>query len=200
MGDTSYKRSQLYHLVQHVGGRSHVFCHQCGWGLQINITPNGQRGPKGVIRDFGPRLSIQMSVRIIEIKLSLYHNDHILGDYFLVFRAWADNVGRWPYSVLFFCRLDCLLKIKKIGVHMGTGKTFENVRFQRFIRTLTSTTYRLLVHTTHTVTPIDMTFCTYVQASVLYKIAIGTTKLRLQRFSAIWNFVKNTFLLNPPTA
>ena len=51
--------------------------------------------------------------------------------------------------------------------------------------TLTSATYRLLGRTTHIVTPIDMKFCIYVQVSVLYKIAIGTTKLRLQNLSTI---------------
>ena len=48
-------------------------------------------------------------------------------------------------------------------------------------------------------TPIDMKFCTYVQASILYKIAIGNTKGCLIFFSAILNFVKNMFLLTPPT-
>ena len=62
-----------------------------------------------------------------------------------------------------------------------------------YLETLTSATYRLLGHTTHTVTPIDLKFCTDMQASVLYKIAIGTTNLRLEKNSAILNFVKNTF-------
>ena len=38
-----------------------------------------------------------------------------------------------------------------------------------------------------------------MQASVLYKIAIGTTKVCLGKLSAILNFVKNTFLLTSPT-
>ena len=49
-----------------------------------------------------------------------------------------------------------------------------------------------------TVSPIDLKFDTHVQLRVIYKKASWTTKVRLTRFSAILNFLKNTFLTSPP--
>ena len=77
-------------------------------------------------------------------------------------------------------------KLKKTGVRMGTGEN-DSISEASYSDTLTSATYRLLGHTTHTVT---FTFYTYAQASVLYKIAIGTTKVSLEKKSAILNFVE----------
>ena len=93
-------------------------------------------------------------------------------------------------------------KLTKFGVHIGTGiGNFRNLHISEVSQseTLTSATYRILGHTKHTVTPIDLKFGTHKQSSVLYKIAIVTTKVRLEHFSAIFNFVKNTSLPTPPT-
>ena len=129
-------------------------------------------------------------------------------------RDWADIVGRSPYcncvdssyyyfrtSTAFLGALTYSEVEKNFPCTLGLAKNWGKLNISHVSRSemLTSTTYRLLGHTTHTVTPIGLKFFTYVQASLLHKIAIGTTRLHLLHFSAILNFVKNTFLLTPPT-
>ena len=102
----------------------------------------------------------------------------------------ADILGLSPYcnwtdysSILLFHKFDCLLGGLPIFQYwqiswctFGLANNFTICHISHS-ETLTSATYRLLRHTTHTLTPIGLKCCTYVQANVLYKIAIGTTNL-----------------------
>ena len=90
--------------------------------------------------------------------------------------------------LLLFYGKDCCLfgglsysEVEKMWcAHWGLAKNFKifHISEVSYSDTLTSATYRFL----------HLTFCTYVSASVLYKIAIGTTEVRLEKMSAIFEF------------
>ena len=130
----------------------------------------------------GPTLSGEVPIVTVLVILFLC--------FFYYFTSSTAFLGAWTYS-----------KVEKIWRALAKKCTHLHISEVSHSDTLTSATYRFLRHTTHNcvVTPIDLTFCTDMQASVLYKIAIGTTNLCLLNFSAILNYVKNSFLQTPPT-